>query len=121
MNTKIKTNISYYSIKILKFIFILGFGKTKTELENQKEKEKIRLFDLNCNGLYYENELAIKPLKVPTFAEMQVTDLSFNLRKNELTVELVRPGILIGKRGSTIEYLEKELGYKIKVVEKKFY
>jgi len=54
---------------------------------------------------------------MPNTYQMGVCKLDYDEVKNELTVHLRRPGILIGKAGRTINKLEELIGCKIKIIE----
>ncbi len=84
------------------------------KLKNNDDGKYYKLLFLN----YFDGNYGIdaKPNVSNTF-EMGVCKLDFNDKKNELTVYLRRPGLLIGKGGKIINELSDHLGCKIKIVE----
>lgn len=49
--------------------------------------------------------------------ELRISNISFENPPGEVSIELSRPGLLIGRRGEQIDSLEKFLGHKILIVE----
>ena len=61
---------------------------------------------------------------IPHLNELGITDIS--LKNGVLAITLLRPGLLIGKKGSTIDQLQKYLSedkalLKIKIIESKLW
>lgn len=80
---------------------------------NDKSKKYKSLFLTYFDGCY---GIDAEPNTSNTFA-MGVCKLEYDEKENKLTVQLRRPGLLIGKGGLTINALQKHLDCKIEIVE----
>jgi predicted transcriptional regulator len=84
---------------------------------NNKKSEKIKsLFETYFDGCY-----GVEPQVIgnPSTYSMGVCKLDYDEKKNELTVHLRRPGLLIGKAGRTINRLKEWLECKVDIIEVK--
>lgn len=83
----------------------------KSSLNEEKARHIKSLFLLYFDGSYGIDAAE----KVYSTFTMGVCKLEF--KKNVLTVHLRRPGLLIGRRGKTIDRLAKALDCEIDIVE----
>lgn len=68
---------------------------------------------------YFDGDYYIEAEKdVSNTFTMGVTDLSYDKRTNTLTVELRRPGLLIGKGGRIINDFKERSGVEVIIKEK---
>jgi len=71
---------------------------------------------------YFDGCHGVEPqINTSSTYSMGICKLDFNEKENILYVHLRRPGLLIGKQGSTINALEKHLECKIKLIEVHLY
>ena len=85
---------------------------TKKE-ESKKSKQIKSLFVTYFDGCYGVDSA---PNTCNTF-KMGVCSLKYEDKENKLIVHLRRPGLLIGKRGCTIDALTAYLNCKIDIIE----
>ena len=81
-------------------------------LSNKGKKHKISFLNYFDGGYDFDPH----PNTFNTFT-MGVCKLDFDSKKNELTVYLRKPGLLIGVGGKTIDDLQNYLGCKINIIE----
>jgi len=86
--------------------------KYEKTIEEWEAKSKFLTY---FDGIGWEDPPVVENLN--TFV-MGVTDLSYDSSTNTLHVELRRPGLLIGKGGSTVDAFQKWSGYKVNISEK---
>ena len=85
----------------------------------KKEKTLIEWIVKSMFLTYFDGLYNIPPKKgVSDTFTMGVTDLSYDESTKTLTVELRRPGLLIGKSGSTLKTFEEYANVTVKIKEK---
>lgn len=97
----------------------------KKKFENKEHvdlKRKIKFFFRTFfEGYVDEVDFYIEPTIKMELCKLEITDLSFKFKKDyiQLTVTLGRPGLLVGRYGSTIDNLMSSLtsyvGKKVKI------
>lgn len=100
------------------------YNKTRKEY-TAKEKAEINKFK-SLFRFYFEGCYGEEPINYLPLGNFQITDLLFEFKKDFLfiTVVLERPGILIGKAGTTIDGLNKYLlraNMEVKIKESKLW
>jgi glycosyltransferase involved in cell wall biosynthesis len=98
--------------------FAKQFKENEKSLEEAENSRRIKsLFETYFDGCF---EVEAFP-NTPTTYKMGICKLEFDDDENILTVYLRRPGLLIGKAGSTIDALKQYLNCGVRIEEvKKF-
>ena len=85
-----------------------------------KKEKTVKEWEVKSKFLtYFDGVYDIPPRDgVSNTFTMGVTDLSYDESTKTLTVELRRPGLLIGKSGSTLKAFEEYANVTVKIKEK---
>jgi thioredoxin-related protein len=84
----------------------------KTHKESATSKKIKSLFITYFDGYYID-----ATPNIPTTYTMGVCKLEYKDKENKLIVHLRRPELLIGRKGNTIETLQKYLECNIEIIE----
>lgn len=93
-------------MKKIKKFFINFFGNKENEKELKRKTFEIKnLFRTYFEGFYYDGSFIQEPIDPILIKNFEITDFTIDFLENEtvINITLVRPGLLIGKGGKTID------------------
>lgn len=111
--------LSYVKWEKINFDWMLNI-LFKKKLQQLNYEYKQQFFHLpKHKEQYFDNYGDLSIVNSSLFESYQISRICTRYKNNKIVfcIELKRPGILIGRRGSNIDEIQKELGFDLHIVE----